>query len=448
MRAHIQIAIPWGVMDRSTLAMLLLVVGNVARAQSPPQAPLPHSAAPAGTAVAPELNEHLLSFDPWRAEVAWESQRWQLVAGGVPLKDFGRREAEARQALRLVRDLGLNQYGTVGGPAPVMEYWLIDGRAPHGPVSGLRSISLDLAHLKVEQAGSAWCLCDGPRALFKFGLRPEEARRAEAVVRKYGFNRLVLVGQAMPSMLVFLADETATTAQAARRSPPAHAAGRKDAGPGTALTTTAKYYGADVGSLVTPAVPPLRAGPHPEPGPRTPFESGSAREFPRGRQMGVTKPPREIERMADCVAFDWRLAEVRPGTAGWELAASGQVLARFGDRELEAREALAVLRHFRLTEQMVVGRPTYFAYFLSGGRPPQGVPLGAVPRAFQPDGLSLRALGGRWCICDNEDPLLKFGQDRSEAQDFLALIRRERLDRLLLLGPTPEGGLTILARAR
>ena len=45
--------------------------------------------------------------------VEWSS-RWRLVAGGVMLKDFGRRESEARLALRLIRELRLNQHGIIG----------------------------------------------------------------------------------------------------------------------------------------------------------------------------------------------------------------------------------------------------------------------------------------------------------------------------------------------
>ena len=59
-----------------------------------------------------------------------------------------RREFEARQALRLIRELHLTQRGTVGGPDPIMEYWLADGQAPQGLVSGLRTVPLDPAGLR------------------------------------------------------------------------------------------------------------------------------------------------------------------------------------------------------------------------------------------------------------------------------------------------------------
>ena len=59
---------------------------------------------------------------------------------GASAPPNGRHETEAREALRLLRELRLNQRGTVGSPRPVMEYWLTDGRAPQGFTQGLRPL--------------------------------------------------------------------------------------------------------------------------------------------------------------------------------------------------------------------------------------------------------------------------------------------------------------------
>src|SRR5262249_26249878 len=65
---------------------------------------------------APPLREALLTFDPQRADVVWSQNHWQLVVDGQVLKDFGRREVEARVALRVLRDLHLTQHGAIGSP--------------------------------------------------------------------------------------------------------------------------------------------------------------------------------------------------------------------------------------------------------------------------------------------------------------------------------------------
>src|SRR5437870_475377 len=74
--------------------------------------------------------ENLVRFDPNQVDVQWVDNRWELVAGGKVLKEFGHKEMEARQALRIIRELGLTQLGTVGSPRPVLEYWLVNGNAP------------------------------------------------------------------------------------------------------------------------------------------------------------------------------------------------------------------------------------------------------------------------------------------------------------------------------
>src|SRR5437879_20549 len=95
----------------------------------PPKAALQHP---------PEaIHQNVVTFDLQRVELQWVDKHWQIVAGDMLLKDFGAREAEARQALQTIQELRLNQLGTVGAPRPIMEYWLSDGQPPHGNIAGL-----------------------------------------------------------------------------------------------------------------------------------------------------------------------------------------------------------------------------------------------------------------------------------------------------------------------
>src|SRR5437660_9157668 len=97
-------------------AALLLAVVLAGVGQVPTNGP---STPAAGTApgplplATPPRGESLVSFDYRQAELRWIDQRWQLIAGGVWLRDFGRRESDARAALRTIQNLHLNQRGTV-----------------------------------------------------------------------------------------------------------------------------------------------------------------------------------------------------------------------------------------------------------------------------------------------------------------------------------------------
>ena len=121
-----------------TLALILPSRGPsaipAANAPPLPTAPL------AATAATPE---HVTTFDNTLARVDWSPEGWRVVAGGVTLKEFGRRESDARLALRLIRELRLNQHGIIGAPAPLLEYWLSDGMPPRGPANGLHALPIN-----------------------------------------------------------------------------------------------------------------------------------------------------------------------------------------------------------------------------------------------------------------------------------------------------------------
>src|SRR5262245_50203553 len=69
----------------------------------PPTKPAsPNAAAPPAI-----LDEELSHFDERLVDLHWNGGRYQLWAGPTLLKDFGRREADGRQALTLVRELHL-----------------------------------------------------------------------------------------------------------------------------------------------------------------------------------------------------------------------------------------------------------------------------------------------------------------------------------------------------
>ncbi len=263
------------------------------------------------SAPAPPLNENLRTFDPATLELSWANGRWQLTASGLVLKDFGRKEAEGQAALRLARALRLSQYGTIGSPAPLMEYWLADGAAPRGPVPGYSLLTFDAASLHVEGSLGQWCLRDGRRVLFNFGTRAAEARQALGVMRKYGFNQVAVVGQMAPSMLVFLADKSiegegrvdgGTNRNVVNHETPEVAARKAE----ELQKLKERVPGLDADSVTQPALRTLRTPDQP----RLPF-SGTVREF-GGEGPTATNPSSGTD-AGDRVAFDWRRVQAAPG---------------------------------------------------------------------------------------------------------------------------------------
>jgi hypothetical protein len=166
---------------------------------------LPGPAKPVKTVPSPEtVAETLVTFDPDQLSLTWTDGRWQLQAGPILLKDFGRSETAARRMLLVIRELRLNQLGKVGQPKPVMEYWLSQGQAPTGMVSGLATMPLDQESLRVEKSYGQWWVRDSLRMLLNFDRDEEGAQQAVAILTKYKFTQLGLISNFNPPVLIFL----------------------------------------------------------------------------------------------------------------------------------------------------------------------------------------------------------------------------------------------------
>src|SRR5439155_21020781 len=115
------------------------------------------------------------------------------------------------------------------------------------------------ANLRVERAQGFWVVREPVRVLFNFGSSKTDANQALAVLRRYGFNQVGLVGQAVPSMLVF-ATRPQTDAQhlSPARTPgalrPAHGPG------GLAPKHADKEAGEAASFYPAPVLPGLRPG--------------------------------------------------------------------------------------------------------------------------------------------------------------------------------------------
>jgi hypothetical protein len=374
-----------------------------------PAAPLAPRSAPATHAAPtqptpPPVAEQLVSFDPRLAELQWINKRWQLTAGGVLLKDFGRQETEARAALRLLRELGVNQLGHVGTPQPVMEYWLRDGQAPDGLTSGVRVVLLDLATVRAEERQTHWYVRDASRVLFDFGTHADEAQQAAALIRQHGFTRLAQVGRGTPAMTVFLAGGTQTLAA------PQHLSVPSTIPPTQIQQTTRPEQNGSPPAAAQPAAPSSASG-----------------------------------ALTDRVPINWQKTQLRQDGGDIRLVSGEQTLAAFGGSERDAQLALSVLRYYHFSELCLVGHPhPAFSYFLVNGHAPRGLMLGLAQERFKPETLTVQQNGAAWVIGDGNQVLFNFGSRQEEAKESLKAIQQYRFDTLCHVG---DSGLKFLVRA-
>ena len=117
--------------------------------------------------------------------------------------DFGSNEAEAREALRIIRYYGMNSQCFVGRPNPSMTYWLVNGSAPVVSMPGEDSVGFNPWNIEVRWIGGRWKIVEGNHWILDFGSREDEARQALCIIQKYGFTRICFVGRPNASMTYF-----------------------------------------------------------------------------------------------------------------------------------------------------------------------------------------------------------------------------------------------------
>lgn len=118
----------------------------------------------------------------------------------------------------------------------------------------------------------------------------------------------------------------------------------------------------------------------------------------------------------------------------WMLTHDGQVLKDFGPREQDARHALRLIQELRLNQRGTVGAPAVMEYWLCDGVAPHaGVRPEFRPVTFEPAGLRVEQMQGRWCVRDRTRVLFDFPQ-KAEAAQALEVIRQHHFDRVGVVG--------------
>jgi hypothetical protein len=413
---------------------------------------------PGGKGAAQPAAENLLTFDPQLVNLQWLDNRWQLMAGGVVLKDFGRSEREGRDAARLLQLLHLNQVGRVGTPQPVMEYWLSDGHAPQGFVPGLHVLGIDQAGLRVEQMQGSWCVRDSSRILFNFGSHQDECQQAVDVIRRHGFARVGYLGNGQLQMLVFLASNDGL-ANTPNHLSNAHLAGPAPVQP--ALHSLARTAGIQPG--------PAFGAPSTGEGNDNRLPPGLPQPgMPAVTTVGVTNPTppaamlphnlqapmpgyqaNEASSFTDRIPVDWHQVRVKMEGQEFKLMLGNYTIVNFGKAEREARQGLGAAQFYHFTEECLVGHPKpVFTYFLVNGQAPRGLMFGVEHVEFEPEEVALRQVGNDWVLTDGGRVLVNLGEHGEEGKEALKAIKRYKFDTLCHIGRADGATLTFPVKTR
>ncbi|MCS7166275.1 MAG: hypothetical protein NZ914_01435 [Gemmatales bacterium] len=144
-------------------------------------------------------------FDPMQVQLRQENGRWLLVSGDVVLKNFARQDTEAMFALQVIRFYRLNERWTLGEGDAAIEFWFSYGQAPRGRLPGQRTIPLQPERLQVRQVGEDYWVTDGVYRYFRFRRQPD-AQQAVAIIQRFRFTQMGVIGLPQPIMVYFLAE--------------------------------------------------------------------------------------------------------------------------------------------------------------------------------------------------------------------------------------------------
>lgn len=393
-------------------------------------------------------------FDPKHLRLQWDHRRWHIgTADGMVLKDFGPAESEARRALRLIHELGLNEYGTIGKPRPVLEYWLVDGRAPRALVrSDLRSVPFETTSLRIEKISGQWAVCDKTRVLFTFE-NEADASQALDLFQKHRFSQAGVIGLGTPLMTVFFTsgNEGPTIGESGRQmstlkfprfakntdgNPRIEQVKNKETGLEGVVQAVIPPIDASRG---TTTAPPMRGLPSPS---LTDRKALFWRSEPRlSREAQTTRSD------GGRVAFDWRHAQLRNAQGDWVIGVGGQTIARFGTNVSDGRTVLSAIRYYRCHEFELLGGDLAGLWCAVPGSSPRGAMFGLSAVPIRPDKLEISQVSGRYSLCENGRVVVPVGERAEDARRLLELIRRHGYDRVCPVGSGPEG-VAFLVRSR
>ncbi len=300
-------------------------------------------------------------------------------------------------------------------------------------------IPFDYRQAVVQKIGGRWKIVVGNMLLLDFGANEAEARRALEIIKHYKMNKQCFVGRPDPSMVYYLADDQAPAGKKAGEDCIGFNPDRIEVAEigGRYKIVEGNRWILDFGDNEDEANNSLAiirnygfqyicfVG-RPDP---------SMSYFRKGRRDG--------DRNLICTLFDYRSAEITIDKMGnWTIVDRAQVLLNFGDKQVDAEKALAIIKHYRMNQQCYIqegkiGR--LMEYYLVNGDAPIGAIEGEDCISFNPERVNVKKIEGRWKIVEGNHWILDFGDNEHEANNSLAIIRNYGFQYICFVGrPDPS----------
>jgi hypothetical protein len=183
-----------------------------------------------------------------------------------------------------------------------------------------------------------------------------------------------------------------------------------------------------------PTAPPVAAAaPQGPPSPPIVPAAASAAEAPAAPPATLAARV-ENERCAPFILGDGYVAP--PDSAklnGWQLRHSHRTMLDFGEDGISAKQSLIVVKYYHFDEMCTVSREwvpgnrTAFRYWRSEGEIPRQPMKGLVCVDVQASKLKAALQDGDWSVTDGTRTLLRYGENKDDAEIAIAAIRTYHL---------------------
>ncbi|MGA7712279.1 MAG: hypothetical protein WCA81_10285 [Rhizomicrobium sp.] len=132
----------------------------------------------------------------------------------------------------------------------------------------------------------------------------------------------------------------------------------------------------------------------------------------------------------DCVALNPAAVTATMTGGSWRVVQGPTWILDYGSNRAAAQRAADVIRNYQFDQQCFVKRSNAtMMYWKSGGHVPSGGMIGDDCMGFNPTSVSVSFAGGAWKVVDGARSLLDYGPDQSGANQALAVIRNNHLNR-------------------
>ena len=148
----------------------------------------------------------------------------------------------------------------------------------------------------------------------------------------------------------------------------------------------------------------------------------------------------------DCVGFNPATTKVSRVGRNWKIVDGSHWLFDFGSNKSEADKSLQIIKRYRMNKSCFVGRPNpSFKYMLVNDNAPSGSGAGEDCISFNPGSIDVANNSGRWKIVDGSHYMFDFGNEKAEANQALAVIRKHGFTKSCFVG-RPDPGFEYLRK--